>query len=158
MNQRRIVAIGTTALALIAAAAFAQPGRGQGMGMPRYDKATETTLQGTVQEVQTHEGRMGGTGTHLLLNTGAGIVDVHVGPTNWLTGKKYGFAEGDSLEVVGSKIKLNGADAIIAREITKGDTKMVLRNENGIPAWSGGGRGVPGSDGTGCGCGRPMRR
>lgn len=131
----------TATLLLFATTALAQPGRG--MGMPRYDKATETTLHGTVQEVQSHQGRMGGTGTHLLLKTDAGVVEVHVGPANWLADKKYTFANGDALQVLGSKVTVAGQDAFLAREITKGDTKIVLRNENGIPAWSGAGRGMP---------------
>ncbi len=135
MHVRSIV---TAMLLFFATTAFAQPGRGP--GMPRYDKATETTLRGTVQEVQSHQGRMGGTGTHLLLKTETGLVDVHVGPTNWLADKKYTFANGDALQVLGSKVTIDGKDAFLAREITKGEAKMVLRNENGIPAWSGAGR------------------
>ncbi len=144
MNGRTLktLSLATTAL-LFAAAAMAQPRRGPGMGMPRYDKTTETTLHGTVEEVQSHQGRVGGTGTHLLLKTDDGTVDVHLGPTNWLTDRKYEFAKGDHLQVLGSKVTIDGADAFIAREITKGDAKIVLRDENGIPEWAGGRRGTP---------------
>ncbi len=111
------------------------------MGMPRYDKATEVTLSGTVQEVQSHQGRMGMSGTHLMLNTSSGVVDVHVGPTNWLATQKYEFAQGDQLEIVGSRVKMEGQDAFLAREIKKGGVTMTLRNENGIPVWAGSGAG-----------------
>lgn len=144
MNARSILILGAATLVIAAATAFAQPQQGMhmGMGMPRYDKTTETTLQGIVQEVQSQRGRMGGTGTHLLLATDSGVVDVHLGPSNWLSEKKYEFAAGDHLQVLGSKVKINGSDALIAREIKKGDATTVLRNEDGIPQWAGG-RGMP---------------
>lgn len=116
----------------------AQPRRGQ--GSPRYDKATETTITGIVEDVQSHQGRVGGTGTHLVLKTDQGLVDVHVGPTNWLAKQQYAFAKGDALQVLGSKVTVDGVDAFIAREITKGEAKIVLRNDSGIPEWSGGRR------------------
>ncbi len=144
MNCRRTVIfaiITILALALPAATAFAQPPMGCGMGMPRYDKSAEATIAGTVDEVQSHQGRMGGAGTHLRLTTPAGPIDVHLGPTNWLASKNFTVAKGDQIEVTGSKITINGQDALIAREVKHGDATLVLRNETGVPVWSGrGGR------------------
>ncbi len=143
MNGRVIAWTGIAALTISAAVVLAQPPASAGQGMPRYDKTTETTLAGTVEEVQSHQGRGGGTGTHLLLKTETGTIDVHVGPTNWLAGQKYEFATGDRLEVLGSKVTIDGVDGFIAREIKKGDVKMVLRDAAGIPYWSGAHRGTP---------------
>jgi hypothetical protein len=83
---------------------------------------------------------MGGPGTHLTFKTETGQVDVHLGPASWLADKKYEFAKDDQLEILGSSITVNGQKALIAREITKGDQKITLRDANGIPAWSGRGR------------------
>lgn len=136
MHARRVIVMGLAALVISSVAVFAQPRRGAGAGMPRYDKATETTVVGTVDEVQTHQGRAGGTGTHLVLKTETGSLDVHVGPTSWLADQKYAFAKGDRLEVIGSKVKVDSADAFLARTIKRGDSTIVLRNQDGIPAWS----------------------
>ena len=46
----------------------------------------------------------------------------------------------DNLEIRGSRVTSQGKPAIIAAEIRKGDQILKLRDENGIPAWSGGGR------------------
>jgi len=50
------------------------------------------------------------------------------------------FNAKDNLEIRGSRVTSQGKPAIIAAEIRKGDQILKLRDENGIPAWSGGGR------------------
>jgi hypothetical protein len=125
-----------------APAAFGQQGMGQGRQGPRYyNPATETTVKGTVEQVrQVNGGRGWWTGTHLTLKTAKETLDVHIGPSWFLAEKKFSFAKGDQIEVTGSKIKYQGADALIAREVKKGKQVLVLRNAQGIPEWSGGRR------------------
>jgi hypothetical protein len=45
------------------------------------------------------------------------------------------FNKGDEIEVTGSKVKFNGTDTILAREITRGQDSFVFRDENGKPVW-----------------------
>ncbi len=52
----------------------------------------------------------------------------------------FTFATGDQVEVIGSKVKMDGADAVLAREVKKGGKTLTLRNARGIPAWSKGKR------------------
>ena len=139
---------------LTAPLALAQPAPGRGMGMmPGYHKSTEVTLKGTVEAVVAQPERTGGMpadmprgmmagmgGTHLTFRSGADVYDVHLGPANWLAEKTYAFAKGDALEIVGSSVTMHGQKALIAREITRGDQKITLRDADGIPAWSGRGR------------------
>lgn len=130
-------------LALVVPVALAQGGMGQGKGMPKYDPATETTLKGTIEEVKEQECqmcRMGTTGTHLMVKSGSETLEIHLGPTSFLNEKKFSFAKGDQIEVVGSKVKMGGTDALIAREVKKGDQTLTLRNAQGIPQWARGGR------------------
>jgi hypothetical protein len=115
----------------------AQKGARQGKGQPRYDPATEVTLEATVEEVKQIAGRRRGTGTHLVVRTDAGVLDVHVGPSSFLAAKNFSFEKGDQLLITGSKIMYGGAEALIAREIKKGDSTLVLRDEKGFPLWSG---------------------
>lgn len=115
---------------------YAQKRKGQMHGMPRYDTATEVTLRGTITKVETHKGRMGWDGTHLVVSFDAETLAVHVGPSNYLSQQEFSFLSGDQIEVTGSKIKLEGTDVLIAREIKKGEKVLTLRNSQGIPAWS----------------------
>jgi hypothetical protein len=131
----RLLAAAAIAAALATTPALAQGGKGMG-----YNKATERTVTGVVEKVLTHQAKNGGTGLHLSFKTETGVLDVHVGPTNWLSSKKYEFATGDTLTVTGSATKVNGADVLIAREIVKGGQTFTLRNTDGFPLWSGRGK------------------
>jgi hypothetical protein len=45
------------------------------------------------------------------------------------------FKSGDEIEIVGSKVKKDDTDLILAREITKGGDTLTLRFKDGKPAW-----------------------
>jgi hypothetical protein len=124
------------AMGLVAPLAFAQRRMGGGKGTPKYNPSTEVTLKGTVEKVTQNASPRGWPGTHLTLKTGTETLDVHVGPSAFLTENKFQIAAGDQVEVIGSKIKYEGADALLAREIKKGDKSLILRNAQGIPQWS----------------------
>ena len=119
--------------------ALAQAQRGPGMGMPNYDPKSETTVTGAVQEVQQHQ-MMGHQGTHLMVKTDTGELEVHLGPSSYLAQQKFSFAKDDQVEVTGSMVKMGGKDALLARQVKKDGKTLVLRNAQGVPAWSGGPR------------------
>jgi hypothetical protein len=109
-------------------------------GMRNYDPATETTVKGTIAEVKQVGGRRGWNGTHLVLKTQAGQMDVHVGPSAYIAAQGFSFAPGEQVEVLGSQVKMGDSDALIAREIRKQDKLLTLRDAQGMPRWSGGRR------------------
>jgi hypothetical protein len=112
---------------------------------PMYDAKTETTIQGTVDSVETVTGRGGRGrhalgGTHLVLKSEKEALEVHVGPTAYLTEKGITLAKGDTLEILGSRVTVDNETFLIAKRIKKGDTTWTLRDASGRPAWSGRGR------------------
>jgi len=132
-------------LVLTVALGIASPGLAQrrmsgGEGLPKYDPSTEATVKGTVEKVTQDTSPMGWPGTHLALKTGAETLDVHLGPSAFLTAKKFEIAAGDQVEVIGSRIEYEGADTLLAREIKNGDKILILRNAQGISQWSAGRR------------------
>jgi len=156
-------------LALSVPLAEAQVGRGQGgqgrgrgrgpadgLGGRYYDPTTEVTLTGTVDEVLMQAGRGGATGLHLLVTDESETYDVHVGPTFYLFPEGLEVEKGDQVSVTGSMIDLNGAPALIVKEISKGDFAITLRDDIGLPVWRGqgpqaarGGRGPGGAAASG---------
>jgi len=107
-----------------------------GMKMTRYEVSTEATITGTVEDVlQPQQGRM--MGTHLVVKTATETIEVHVGPSNFVSGKGFTFAKGDSVQVVGSKVTIEGKEALIAREVTRGGKTLTLRDKTGRPLWAG---------------------
>lgn len=139
----------TGALMLFAAGALlggatlsASPQGGRGMqSPPMYNVATEVTLTGTIDEVQTIAGPTGQGGVHIVLKTSTETIRVDIGPSWFLTQEKYTVAKGDVVTVTGSRVKLDTGEAVIAREIRKGAQTMTFRDAKGFPKWSGRGRG-----------------
>ena len=120
---------------LMAQYAYSQRGPGRGMGAPLYDTSTVMTVQGTVQEVKTLQGRRGFAGNHLILKTDDAAYDVHLGPASYVKDQGFNFKKGDQIEVTGSKLKFSGGESIIAREVKMGGKTLALRDEQGIPLW-----------------------
>ena len=105
-----------------------------------YDPSTETTLSGIVEAVLEVPRGAGWHGVHLQLKTAGEVLDVHIGPSWFLKQKHIQIVQGDHLQVNGSRLQLGNVDTLIARTIKKGDTELILRNMNGVPAWSRGRR------------------
>ncbi len=131
-----------TAIVFITSVLGTVPAHGQ-RGSRLYNPSTETTVQGSVTAVNNVTGRRGWNGVHLTVQVAGENYDVHVGPAAYVESKGFKFAEGDQVEVVGSKVEMKGAPALIAREITKDGKVLSLRDKQGFPLWSGGRRMAP---------------
>lgn len=102
-----------------------------------YDSASVVTVTGEVTAVESAtRGWANYTGTHLVITTGNGPLTVYAGPSSFLEGK-MSFAKGDRIEVTGSRTDTGGRPGIVAREIAKGNEKVVVRNRDGSPLWAG---------------------
>lgn len=111
---------------------FTSPGH----RVPTYDASDEVTVQGVVQDVQQFYCPISGdVGTHLIVKTENGTVQVHVAPTRFLRNNNLSFSTGDQIQVVGSRIIYQGHDAIIARATTRAGQKVAFRQPGGHPLW-----------------------
>lgn len=112
--------------------AVAQQGRG-GRG---YDHATETAVTGKIEEVKQLPGPTGGSGgLHLIIASGQGKVEAELCPERFFEKQGLKFANGDQVEVLGSKVKDATVETLISREVKKDGKVLTLRNAQGIPAW-----------------------
>ena len=140
MNRKLNWTFGVAALIFLAVAnAFAQ-GTGPANGMRNYDPSAEVTVKGIVEQVQQVQGKGIWGGVHVILKADAENLEVHLGPSSYISQKQFSFAKGDQIEVLGSRVKLGTKNMLIAREVTKDGKTLVLRNSKGIPVWSGGRR------------------
>jgi hypothetical protein len=104
--------------------------------VPVYDTSDEVTVQGVVQDVQLFYCPISGEeGTHLMVKTQNGTVQVHVAPTRFLRSNNLSFSKGDEIQLVGSRIIYLKHDAIIARTATRGGQTVAFRETNGRPLW-----------------------
>lgn len=102
-----------------------------------FDPATIEDISGEVLSIEpfTPFRRMG-TGYLVMLKTSDSTIPVHVGPAWYVDQQTFQIEPGDTLQITGSRIEYNGSPAIMAMKVTKGDQVLVLRNAQGIPAWS----------------------
>ena len=104
---------------------------------PKYDPATETTFKGVVEELKL----VPPTGTkpivYLVLKGNPDEGQIFLCPKKFLDDIGVVFKADDAIEITGSKIKQNGSDLTLAREVVKvnGGETLTLRFKDGKPAW-----------------------
>jgi len=116
------------AITFLAATAFCQ-------APPKYDTATEGKIKGVVAELKLVPPTGGKPVAYLVMKSGPDAVQVFLCPKKFLDEMGMVFKADDEIEVTGSKIKLDGADLTLAREVTKGGDTLTLRFKDGKPAW-----------------------
>jgi hypothetical protein len=102
---------------------------------PEYDPAAEVVVLGTVEDF--HESQMRGDhpGLHLIVKTETESVEVHACPVRFMKELDFAIAKGDTVKVTGSRP--GGTGVVVAREIAKGQTSLILRDKTGAPVWTG---------------------
>jgi hypothetical protein len=134
---------------LFATESFAQPatgikwygsgGWGPGTQYGRlYNPKTVEPISGEVVSVDTITPLKGmSSGVHLMVKADQETISVHLGPAWYVQRQDIKIVPGDKVEITGSRITYQGKPAIIAAEAKKGDEILKLRDENGLPVWSG---------------------
>jgi hypothetical protein len=121
-------------LSLYGASLLAQ--KSQDTGPPKYNLQTETKMNATVEEVKLPPKGSEKEVAHLLVKNGTETVDVYLCPKSFLGDMGMSFSKGDEIALTGSKVKHDGADLILAREVVKGTDTLLLRDDKGRPVWN----------------------
>ncbi|SRR6266567_1854271 len=103
---------------------------------PKYDPATETKMKGLVEELKLPPKGQEKEVAHLLMKSGGDMIDIYLCPKSFMDDMGVTFSKGDAIAFTGSKIKQDGADLILAREVVKGQDTLVLRDDKGNPVWN----------------------
>jgi hypothetical protein len=101
---------------------------------PKYDLQTEVKIKGTVLEMKAPEKEKDS--MHMLLKSGEETLDVLLCPKSFLDEMGATFAKGDEISLTGSKVKVEDASLVLAREVVKGNDALILRDGKGAPAWN----------------------
>lgn len=125
------------ALLAFGSTALSQPARGAWSLL-----GTEETIQGSIKEIQQVPGRRPGmVGLRFVVTDATGeAVTVLVGPAYYLSQEGYVPKVGDRIGVEGFMISSDIDTIMVARTIAVGSLTIPLRDEQGMPLWSGGGR------------------
>lgn len=103
---------------------------------PKYDPAKEVTLESVVLYVGDSP-----SGVSVIMKdraTASGQVNeiqVQLAPGNFLASEGIEIAANDTIRVVGSRVVADGAEIILAREVSAKGKTSILRDKNGVPRW-----------------------
>jgi hypothetical protein len=100
---------------------------------PAYDVTAEVRLTGLIEDFHTSQARADHPGLHLIVKTETESVEVHTCPVRFMKDLEFTLAKGDTVTVVGSRP--GGVGIVLARELTKGQTSLTVRDKTGAPVW-----------------------
>ena len=104
---------------------------------PQYSEAKVVDIFGTVENIREVGNGASLPGLHLNVRKDKRtVIDVYVGPSDYVAGFSVHFRQGDVVEAVGSKVRNEGNEVILAREVRKSDSTVYLRDDHGTPLWS----------------------
>jgi hypothetical protein len=104
-----------------------------------YSLAREVNLVGTVSSV-VEDSKTGPLGTNVMVQTGSGLVDVHVGSAKYLKLNHLELASGDSVRIIGENFSSGTETVFVARIVQKGTSAVAVRSPKGMPLWHNGTR------------------
>ncbi len=110
------------------------PTKPPGGKAPEYDAAAEVKIAGVVEDFHQSQARADHPGLHLMLKTDTETVEVHTCPLRFMKELEFAIEKGDALVVTGSRP--GGGGIVLAREITKGQMSLIVRDKTGAPAWT----------------------
>lgn len=102
---------------------------------PQYNPATEVTVSGTVTEVREVPKGSPNEGINLTVKIKDEVIRVYVAPAEFVKFLGVTIAKDDEVRVVGSRVKSEDADLILAREVQLGQTVLMVRDRDGSSLW-----------------------
>ena len=118
---------------------FAMPGISQkaqdSSSLPEYDTHTEMKTKAMVDEINVLPLGTKKELIELIIKSGSDKLHIYVCPKTFQDEMGISFSKGDQITVTGSKVKHEGADVILAREVAKGEDTLLFRDAQGTPVW-----------------------
>src|SRR6202041_246463 len=105
----------------------------------QYQVGREVSLVGTISSV-VENSKTGPLGTHVMVQSPSGLVDVHVGSARYLEMNKLNLKSGDSVRIVGENFTVGADTVFFARIVQDGTAAVAVRSPKAAPLWQNGKR------------------
>ncbi len=111
-------------------------GKDPGAGVPQYNVKSETDFVGTILKVREVPLGEAFAGIHLTMQVRNEAFDVFLGPADFIKLMAMPLRNGlKDVGITGSKVKFEGNDLVLARELRIEKTVLSIRDETGFPNW-----------------------
>jgi hypothetical protein len=140
--MKRVIRWRCVATALVAALAVAGSVSAQTAPQVQsslYQVGREVSLVGTVSSV-VENSKTGPLGTHVMVQSSSGLVDVHIGSAKYLALNKLNLKSGDSVRIIGENFTVGTDTVFFARIVQDGTAAVAVRSAKGMPLWKNGKR------------------
>jgi hypothetical protein len=134
LQRISIASLGLTFLLATTAGAQQKP-QNAAQGNLSYEPSREVSVQGSVINYS-ESSSMAPFGPHVTLQTGSGVLDVHLGNARLLESNHVVLSAGDSVRVVGENVAIGSGTSFLARILQisgQSGKTIVLRNPRGFP-------------------------
>lgn len=136
MRSKILVVLMIAAAAAIPVSVFAQAQKAADHPMPKYEVAKEVTIKGTIEDVKEMTMGKNEVGVHLMVKTATETIEVRLCPSSYVKDFEVNLGKGQTLQVTGSKVKVEENDIILARELVQANNTVTLRDKGGAPVWT----------------------
>jgi len=102
---------------------------------PQYDPDKVVTVTAIVTDVREVPKGDPLEGINLTVKVNGETIRAYVAPVAFVKLFSVTFKKNDVLEITGSKVRFEGSDLILTRELTRFQTDMILRDQSGRPFW-----------------------
>ena len=120
------------AMALSAGVQGQQPAAVPATRPAEYDIKRESEVVGTVVAFEANS-KTAPFGARAALQTGSGLMEVHLGNPRLLTANHFSIETGDTLRIVGENLAAGNANLFVARIVQKGTQALAVRTTRGFP-------------------------
>jgi len=102
----------------------------------QYNVKTEVKFVGTITKVREVPTGEAFAGTHVTVQAGGNAYEVYLAPTDFIKLMAVPLRVGlKAFGVTGSRVKFEGNELVLARELRIDNTTVSLRDETGFPNW-----------------------
>jgi hypothetical protein len=116
--------------------ALAAPAGGRKGYLRRATPPAENTFSGAVEAVNQHTcENCNRVGLSVTLETGAGLLEVRLGPKAFFEEHDFYVSRGDPIQITGLRFMERGTDVVLANQVRKAGESLLLRGKYGKPAW-----------------------
>lgn len=120
------------AMALSGGVQGQQPAAAPATRQGEYDVKRESEIVGTVVAFDANS-KTATFGARATLQTGSGLMEVHLGNPRLLTANHFSIETGDTLRIVGENLAAGNANLFVARIVQKGTQALAVRTTRGFP-------------------------
>lgn len=120
------------AMALSAGVQGQQPAAAPVTRQGEYDVKRESEIVGTVVAFDANS-KTAPFGARATVQTGSGLMEVHLGNARLLTANHFSIETGDTLRIVGETLAAGNANLFVARIVQKGTQALAVRTTRGFP-------------------------